>query len=256
MLMEKIDQILTCFKSLLGLISFCFVAFSSSFRRYFSFTCLINLPRWIPTQEESVQCDFERMPCVDTLQLILHDILEVVDWGEVMGSLWCPVRAGWLPKDQGLLVFFQDDRRIIDSVYVPGFMLRAPCLISHLIFATTRWRRWQCCCSYLLHCGLQVSETLGQSIWKCTVSHLAALATWWSMLPSLCPSKGKICTVILFFHWKFEESGPIYYWVLQKSLQSRGRARLWKARVISSNNSLDRMNYMFIKVNIRPGSFK
>lgn len=45
---KKIDQILTCFKSLLGLISFCFVAFSSSFRRYFSFTCLINLPRWIP----------------------------------------------------------------------------------------------------------------------------------------------------------------------------------------------------------------
>ena len=51
MLMEKkkkIDQILTCFKSLLGLVSFCFIAFSSSFRRYFSFTCLINLPGWIP----------------------------------------------------------------------------------------------------------------------------------------------------------------------------------------------------------------
>ena len=54
--------------------------------------------------------------------------------GRGYGELsWCPVRAGWPPKDQGLLVFFQDDRRIIDSFWVPGFMLRAPCLISQLI---------------------------------------------------------------------------------------------------------------------------
>ena len=143
------------------------------------------------------------MPCVDTLQLILHDILEVVGLGRGYGEVsWCPVRAGWPPKDRGLLVFFQDDRRIMDSVYVPGFMLRAPCLVSHLIFATTRWHRWQCCCSYLLHWGLQVSVTLGQSTWKCTVSHLAALTTWWSMLPSLCPQREKFAPRHSFFHWK------------------------------------------------------
>lgn len=58
------------------------------------------------TQEESVQCDFEQIPCVDTLQLILHDILEVVGLGRGYGEVsWCPVRAGWPPKIKVMSVF-------------------------------------------------------------------------------------------------------------------------------------------------------
>lgn len=155
-----------------------------------------------------MQCDFEWMPCVDTLQLILHDILEMLGLGRCYGELsWCPVRTGWPPKDQELLVFFQDDRRIIDGFCVPGFMLRAPCLISHSIFATTLWNRWRYFCSSLLHCGLQVLVTLRQSTWKmipCTVWHLSLLN--WQLDEACClhcALEGKnLHPVILFSHWK------------------------------------------------------
>lgn len=87
--------------------------------------------------EESMLCDFECMPCIDTLQLTLHDILEALGVRRVYVEVsWCPVRAGWPSEDQRL-VFLEDDRRIINAFCVPGIMLRALYLISHLIFATT-----------------------------------------------------------------------------------------------------------------------
>ena len=123
--------------------------------------------------------------------------------------------------------------------------------------ATALWHRWQPCCSCLPHCGPQVLVALGRSTCKCTVWHLGARAAWWSMLLSLCPRREKFAPRHSFFPLEsLKNRDPLTAGYFKKSLQSRGRVRLWKARVISSNNSPERMNYMFIKVNTRPGPFK
>lgn len=178
-----------------------------------------------------MQCDFEWLPCVDTLQLILRDILEMLGLGRGYGELsWCPVRAGWPPKDQGLLVFFQDDRRIIDSFWVPGFMLRVPCLISHLIL------------QQLYDIGgstvAPVCRTVDSRFCSSGPEHLKmyCLAPWSTgtlvkHVAFTVPSKGKICTPSFFFPLEsLKNHDPRTPGYFKKSLQSRGRVRLWKSK--------------------------
>ena len=160
MLMEKkkkIEQILTCFKSLPGLVSFCFVAFSSSFRRYVSFTCLINLPRWIPNSRRKRAVWFWMTAvCRYSSAHITWHLGDAWIGQRLWGTLLVSSQSRLATQRSGIISLLPGWQKNYWKFLGARLYAKSSLFNISLNLAAALWHRWQHCGSCLPHCRLQV----------------------------------------------------------------------------------------------------
>lgn len=133
MLMEKIDQTLTSLKSLLGLNSFFFVAFSRSLSIHFPFTCLINLLKWIPNLCRKYAEYFWMHATWRYFLVQAPWHLEGAQSGErLLEALLVSTKGGLAIWRSGISLLTGTHIKIINSCYIPAL-----CWVLHVHFIFT-----------------------------------------------------------------------------------------------------------------------